>query len=305
VTVRAAVPMGGGSAPGGTRPTRRDVLGSGLAVVAACAGLAARAGFRPAEPDRPFHLGLVTYNAARDWDLDTILAVCQEVGLEGVEFRTTHRHGVEPSLDAGQRASVRDRCRKAGLLQVSLGTTCEFHSPDAAEVRRNVEECTRFVTLAHDIGARGVKVRPNGLPPGVPRERTVAQIGRALAECGASAGELGVEIWMEVHGRDTQVPASARAIMDACGHPNVGVTWNSNPTDVVSGSIRPSFDLLRPFIRCCHISDLWSDYPYAELFALLTASGYDRFTLCEYGQPVDAAEGPAFLRRYKERWLAL
>ncbi len=285
--------------------TRREVLGSGLAVVAAGAGRGARAGGRRAGGDRPFQLGLVTYNAARDWDLDTILRVCREVGIEGVEFRTTHRHGVEPALDAAQRASVRERCRNAGLRQVSLGTTCEFQSPDAAEVRRNVDECARFAGLARDIGARGVKVRPNGLPAGVPQEQTVAQIGRALAECGAHAAALGVEIWMEVHGRDTQVPATARAIMDACGHPNVGVTWNSNPTDVISGSIRPSFDLLRPFIRCCHISDLWSDYPYAELFALLAASGYDRFTLCEYGQPVDAAEGAAFLRRYRDRWLAL
>jgi sugar phosphate isomerase/epimerase len=285
--------------------TRRELLAGGVAVVAAGAGLGARAERQGANPGRSFHLGLVTYNVAREWDLDTILRVCREVGIEGVEFRTTHRHGVEPELGLPERARVRERCRDAGLRQVSLGTTCEFQSPDPAVLRGNIDQCARFAGLAHDIGARGVKVRPNGLPAGVPPERTVAQIGRALAECGAHAEDLGVEIWMEVHGRDTQVPSTARAIMDACGHRNVGLTWNSNPTDVVSGTIRPSFDLLRPFIRCCHISDLWSAYPYGELFTLLAASGYDRFTLCEYGEAVDAAEGPAFLRRYKERWLAL
>ena len=65
------------------RLTRRDVLGSGLAALAAGAGLGAAAGRPPAGGDRPFHLGLVTYNAARDWDLDTILRVCREVGIEG------------------------------------------------------------------------------------------------------------------------------------------------------------------------------------------------------------------------------
>jgi len=29
----------------------------------------------------------------------------------------------------------------------------------------------------------------------------------------------------------------------------VGVCWNSNPTDVVDGSVKASFELLRPWIR--------------------------------------------------------
>lgn len=286
-----------------SRLTRREALGRGLGVLTAIAAVGRSP--RLHAGTRRFHLGLVTYNVARDWDLDTILRVCSEVGLDGIEFRTTHRHGVEPALSAAERADVRQRCRDAGLRQVSLGSTCEFQSPDPAVVRRNIDECARFVQLAHDIGALGVKVRPNGLPRDVPPDRTIAQIGRALAECGTRAGDQGVEIWMEVHGPETQVPTTARRIMDACGHRNVGITWNSNPTDIVAGSIRASFDLLRPFIRCCHISDLWSEYPYEELFALLAASNYDRFTLCEYGQPVDAPDGAAFLRKYKDRWLAL
>ena len=28
-------------------------------------------------------LGLVTYNVARDWDLDTLLRICRDVGIEG------------------------------------------------------------------------------------------------------------------------------------------------------------------------------------------------------------------------------
>jgi sugar phosphate isomerase/epimerase len=282
--------------------TRREILRAASATALAAAGLRIGAA---AQSSPPFGLGLVTYNVARDWELDTVLRVCREVGLDAVEFRTTHRHGVEPSLGQLARADVRQKCRDAGLEQVSLGTTCEFQSPDPAIVRANIRQCVHFAALARDIGARGVKVRPNGLPAGVPAEQTIAQIGRALIECGRRAAEFGVEVWMEVHGAETQIPSNARRIMDACGHRNVGVTWNSNPTDVVDGSIRPSFELLRPFIRSVHINDLWSSYPYAELFALLRSSGYDRFTLCEYGEAVDPAAGAAFLRRYKDRWEAL
>lgn len=161
--------------------TRRDVVRMGL-VSAGALALGARA-----SAAKGFHLGLVTYNVAREWDLETLLRLVREAGLEGVEFRTTHAHGVERTLTPTQRSEVKRKCADAGLRQTSLGTVCEFHSPDPAVVRQNVEDCREWVLLAKDIGARGVKVRPNGLPKDVPEEKTLEQIGRALAECGAHA----------------------------------------------------------------------------------------------------------------------
>ncbi len=285
--------------------TRRDVIGAAMGALGLAGAADAAAAPEGKGRARKMHLGIVTYNVARDWDFDTILKNCREAGIQGVEFRTTHRHGVEPSLDAARRKEVRERCTEAGLLQTSLGSVCEFQSPDPAVVRQNVDTCRQFVELARDIGARGVKVRPNGAPKDVPLERTLEQIGHALNECGRIGADYGVEIWMEVHGGITQLCPNARKIMDACGHPNVGVTWNSNPTDVVDGSIKAGFDLLHPFIRCCHITELWSDYPYRELFSRLNETGYDRFTLCEIGSPVEAQDGVTFLRCYKGLWQEL
>jgi sugar phosphate isomerase/epimerase len=296
--------------------SRRDFTRAGLgtALAAAVPWPAARAAAAAG-----FHLGLVTYNVAKDWDLDTILRNCRAAGLDGVEFRTTHAHGVERTLSAAERASVRQKCTDAALLQVSLGSVCEFQSPDPAVVRKNVEDCRDWVRLAKDLGARAVKVRPNGLPKDVSEEKTLEQIGRSLAECGTFARDHGVEIWCEVHGDQTKLPARMRRIMDACAHPNVGVTWNSNDTDVAGGSIAASFELLQPFIRCCHITDIGvaappgapatapaqPAYPYRDLFARLAASGFTGFTLCEYPQPVAAADGAAWLSGYRRRWEAL
>jgi sugar phosphate isomerase/epimerase len=276
--------------------TRRDVVRMGLASAGALAlGPRARAA-------GSLHLGLVTYNVAKEWDLETLLRLVREAGLEGVEFRTTHAHGVERSLSPEERKDVKEKCQDAGLLQTSLGTVCEFHAPDPAVVARNVEDCREWVLLAKDIGARGVKVRPNGLPKDVPEEKTLEQIGRALAQCGAFARDHGVEIWVEVHGDQTKVPARMRRIMDVCSHPSVGLTWNSNDTDVTDGSVAASFALLRPFIRCCHITDLRSGYPYRELFALLDKSGFAGFTLCEFPDTVPASNGAAWLKDYRARW---
>ncbi len=250
-------------------------------------------------------LGLVTYNVARDWDLATILRICKETGIDGVEFRTTHRHGVEPTLGAEARSEVRKQCADAGIRQISLGTVCEFHSPDPGEVRKQIEDCRSFVKLAQDIGARGVKVRPNGLPKDIPVERTLAQIGKALAECGKIGSDHGVEIWVEVHGGGTSLPANMRTIMDSCGHPNVGITWNSNATDVRDGSVAEAYRLLGRYIRCCHITDLWNAYPWRELFGLLKADRYDRYLLCEVGTPVPPEAGALFLKCYAGLWKEL
>jgi len=132
-------------------------------------------------------IGTVTYNIAKDWDIETIIRNLTEVGMEGVELRTTHKHGVEIALTPAQRAEVRKRFEDSPIKLAGLGTVCEYQSADPAAVRKNVEETKRWCQLARDVGSPGVKVRPNGLPKDVPEEKTLAQIGRALKECGDAA----------------------------------------------------------------------------------------------------------------------
>jgi sugar phosphate isomerase/epimerase len=258
----------------------------------------------------PFKLGLVTYNTAARWDLPTLLKVCKATGIAAVECRTTHKHGVEPNLSMDQRADVRKQFADSGVVFWGCGSTCEFHSPDAAVVKKNVDTCREFVRLVHDLGGTGVKVRPNGLPKGVPVEKTLEQIGKALVECGKAAEDFGVEIWVEVHGGGTQEPANMKKIMEHCGHKSVGITWNSNPPDVKDGSVKASFEMLRPWLKSCHINDLYKEhtraYPYREFFRLLREANYDRYTLIEVGRtPPDVATGEEFLRYYKALWTEL
>jgi sugar phosphate isomerase/epimerase len=292
--------------------TRRRFLqtAGGVAAVGLAGPTAAAAPAR-SEGGRPrYRLGLVTYNVGAKWDLPTLLKVCKNTGIAAVELRTTHAHGVEPTLGKEQRREVRDRFKDAGVEIWGCGSVCEFHSPDPAVVRKHVETCKEFVQLVHDLGARGVKVRPNGFPKGVPQEKTLDQIGKALVECGKAAADANVEIWVEVHGGGTSLPANMKTIMERCGHPKVGLTWNSNPTDLVNGSVVPAFEMLRPWLLSCHINDLYKDssgvYPYRELFRLLRESGYDRYTLIEVGKGTpDVASGEEFLRYYKALWTEL
>ena len=180
----------------------------------------------------------------------------------------------------GSKSELALKSSKVRLL--SFGSTCEFHSPDAAIRKQNVDTGKRWIELAHDTGAWGVKVRPNGLPKDVPKDTTVGRIADCLRELGDYGAGRGVEIWMEVHGARTQEPPVSAAIMKATRHEAVGLCWNSNPTDIVNGSVKPSFDLLRPWIKNVHINELANDkYPWRELFTLLQRSKYERYTLCE------------------------
>lgn len=248
-------------------------------------------------------LGAVTYNVLKDWDLETVITKLEQAGFEAVELRTTHAHGVEPSLSPQERARVRARFEKSRVRLLSYGSTCEYHSPDANVRRKNIEETKMWVDLAHDTGAWGVKVRPNALPKDVPPQVTVGRIAEALREAGDYAAGRGVEIWLEVHGSGTSAPPVCADIMRAANHQAVGLCWNSNPGEVQNGSIRAAFDLLRPWIRNVHINELADGrYPWRELFTLLRKSGYERYTLMEVAE---SREPERFMRYYRALWKEL
>ncbi len=255
-----------------------------------------------APPEARFQLGCVTYNLLKDLDLDGVIKTLETAGYAAVELRTGHKHGVEPSISADERARVRDRFRASKVRLLSYGSTCEFQSPDPAERKKQIETGKSFVDLARDTGAMAVKVRPNGFPNGVPHETTIRTISEGIRELGEYGQSKGIEIWMEVHGSGTQVPQVSEEILRLAGNKNVGACWNSNPTDVKDGSVKEAFALLGPYIRNCHITDLASSYPWREFFTLLRESGYQRYTLAEVGE---SKELERFLRYYKALWQQL
>jgi len=247
-------------------------------------------------------LGTITYNIAKDWDLPTLLKRLEALKYEGVELRTTHAHGVEVDLSPTQRAEVKKRLDDSPVELAGMGSAFEYQATDPGVVRKNIEGTKEYVRLAHDIGAPGVKVRPNGIPRGADLDATLRQIGRALHEVGEDASGFGVEIRMEVHGAVTQEVPNAAKIMAYADHPNVFICWNSNPTDVRNGSIRENFALVAPKIREVHLRDLFDEtYPWRDLFALLSTHGYQGYTLAEIPESPDPDR---VLRYFRALWLA-
>ncbi len=243
-------------------------------------------------------LGIVTYNIAKDWDLDTIINKCSDLGYEGVELRTTHGHGVETGLSKTERQNIRKRFEDSSVELVGLGSAFEYHSSTGKELRKNIEGTKEYVKLAQDVGAQGIKVRPNAVSKGVSREKTIEQIGLSLRECGKFARDYGIKISLEVHGRETCHIPYIKQMIDICDNSNVYVCWNSNLTDMdKSGSIKDNFNLVKDRIGTVHITELWTEYPYKALFSLLKNIEYKSFCLAEIPENPDPDR---ILRYYKK-----
>lgn len=245
-------------------------------------------------------LGFVTYQWGAAWDLPTLLKNLKETGFAGAELRTTHKHGVELSLNEAQRKETAQKFEDAGVELIGFGTTCEYQSPDPAVVQKNIDETKAWIKLAHDTGATGVKVRPNGLPKEVPVEKTLEQIGKALHQCGQFGEDYGIDIRVEVHGPGTcELPNFAR-IMQVADHPNVKTCWNCNREDVHGAGLEANFKLVQETIGTVHLHDLITGYPWKELFGLLKAAHFDGWTLLE--AETQTADPIRVMKYYRRVW---
>ena len=264
--------------------TRRDFLKQSMFLGAAVAAtpLSRVLAFGPEAPGSGMRLGLVTYLWGRDWDLDTLIANCARTKVLGVELRTQHAHKVESNLSASQRREVKKKFADSPVTLVGLGTNFDFHSPDPRKLRQNIEGAKEYLKLSHDCGGSGVKVKPNSLPGGVSKEKTIEQIGKSLNEIGRYGADLGQEVRLEVHGSCSPLPI-IRQIMDVATHPNVGVCWNSNSQDLQGEGLVHNFNLVKDrFADTVHVREFnVGDYPYQELMNLFVGMDYDGWILLE------------------------
>jgi sugar phosphate isomerase/epimerase len=236
-----------------------------------------------------------------EWDLPTVIKNCQLTGFAGVELRSGHKHGVEPTLSADERKKVANQFSDSGVQLVGLGTACEYHSTDPAVLKKNIEDTKAFIMLCHDCGGTGIKVRPNGLPKEVPVQQTLEQIGRALQQVAEFGDGFGVEIRLEVHGKGTQELPNIKTIMDVASHPNATVCWNCNETDMAGKGLDHNFHLVDDRLGTIHIHDLISNYPWKKLFTLLKGAKFDGWTLLEEGkQTTDPIRVMQYYRRVWE-----
>lgn len=252
----------------------------------------------------PLKIGLMTYLIGKDWDIETVIKNCAESGFQSVELRTTHAHGVEVNLSPDQREEVRRRFKDSSLETISLASGFQYHSPDPDELEKNIRGTKDYILLAKDVGATGIRVFPNALPEEVPHEKTMEQIGKALAEVGSYGNDHGVEVRVCVHGSGTNSVPVIKKIIDYSQSPYVYVNWNCNITDAEGEGLEYNFNSVKDRIRGVHMHDLHDPaYPYRQFFGLLSEMGYNGYCNAEIERV--SCEPVEFMKCYKGLFLAL
>lgn len=280
--------------------TRRDFIGKtaaglvGLAVSSKVIGLASMSDFSASmQADKSkMKFGMVTYQWGNAWDLPTLITNLEKAGFVAVELRTLNAHGVEPTLNAAQRADVKNRFADSSITCVGYGSNFEFHNPDQVQLRKNIEGIKSYIILCKDIGATGIKVKPNGLPPEVPKEKTIAQIAASLNEVGKFAQDYGQKVRVEVHGRETSKIVNIKAIFEQITEPNVVICWNSDAKDLDPPGLDANFNSVKRWIGdTAHLRPLNAgDYPYQQLFNLFAGINFNGWLLLEASTtPADKA----------------
>lgn len=228
-------------------------------------------------------LGLVTYLWGKDWDIPTLLKNCKTSNVLGVELRVDHAHGVGPSISALKRKEVKKMFADSPVKIVGMGTNQQYDFVDQDKLKKSIEETKEWIKLSKDVGGTGVKVKPNAFHEGVPHEKTIEQIGKALNEVGKFGADYGQKIRVEVHGEETQELPNMKAIMDVADNKNVYTCWNCNDQDLIGGGLEYNFNLVKDRQGdTVHVRELnIGSYPYQDLMNLFVKMNYDGWILLE------------------------
>jgi len=264
--------------------TRRGLLSYSVAVGAGALGASRlAAALATGKGGSKIRFGLVTYLWGMDSDLPTLIRNLETTKVLGVELRTTHKHGVERTLNAKQRREVKKRFADSPVTLVGIGSNERFDNPDPALLDKAIKATRDFIKLSHDVGGSGVKVKPDRFYKNVPRDKTIEQIGKSLNLLGKFGADLGQQVRLEVHGQCRHLP-TMKKIMDVATHPNVAVCWNSNPSDLTGKGLEYNFNLVKKrFGATAHVRafNTGNKYPWQDLINLYVKMDYKGWVLLE------------------------
>jgi sugar phosphate isomerase/epimerase len=239
----------------------------------------------------PYPIGFSTLGCPK-WPWLKVLDQASALGYLAIEIR-----GIEGEMDLAKRPEfsarrLADTRRELADRQIAvsdLGASAHLHERNPTLREKQLDEARRFIDLAHDIGARWVRVFPNGYLEDEAHDVTLHRIGETLAELGWFAKGSGVGVLMESHGELTDSASLVSVMRIAETAPGTGLVWDTHHT-VVTGGEAPAdtWKAIGKWVRHTHIKDSIArgdDRHYVllgqgtvgvhEIVRTLAAGGYD------------------------------
>jgi glucosamine-6-phosphate deaminase len=242
-----------------------------------------------------------------DWSLARAVDTAGRAGYDGLELRFVEGEDAlweRPELRGGGLRETRERLADAGLAVPCVDSRSFFHHADEGARRRAAEEALRTVELAAALGAPGVRVFGDRVPPGADLASTRGWIAESLAAVRDGARGTGVGIWLESHG-DFATAGAVRSVLELAGGEGLGVLWDpANAFCEFGEHPEEGGRDLGGWIRHVHVKDArrpaetagpgsaftpWTpalpgegDVPAAPTLAWLRATGYDGWVSFEW-----------------------
>ncbi|MFI6653001.1 sugar phosphate isomerase/epimerase family protein [Streptomyces sp. NPDC050529] len=182
-----------------------------------------------------------------------VIRLAAEHGYQGVELRAHPEEPVHPGLSKAERADVADEFKRGGveILTVAGYVRAAAEGDDQPVL----DELAGLVELAHDLGARNVRVFPGG---GDQDPATAdATAARRLAAAAPYAADLGVRVLLETHDSHRAGVDVAR-VVGTVGHGSIGALWDIMHTWLAGEEPVASHAVLAPHLGYVQVKDIAS-----------------------------------------------
>jgi len=238
--------------------------------------------------------------------LAELLAVGDQYGYEGIEFRPEwdHGHGVELGATAGQRKEIARVLSDSPLEPCALSPGVKFASPDAAERDAQLEHLGRYVRLAAAVGIGRIRVFGDPLPHDGGRAASYAYQAEYLARAAAEADQVGVTVVLETHMNFRAFDAGE--VLYRAGYPRaLRVNWHLGHCLGHGEDVDEAYRHVKGLVAHAHFS--LPDKPDGQAALrrqaeLLLAEGFDEFFSVELIGPDDPH---GVMSRHADWWKTL
>jgi sugar phosphate isomerase/epimerase len=265
-------------------------------------------------------------------DMETALELAHDWGIGAVELRGYGGQRV-PNFSPYQKQRLREllQAYKMEVVAISPGLfKCAYREErerfplgtfdealygawqaEQAECRRHLAELLpQAIAYAEEMGVRRIitfGLARGGVPAGPAPAGAIALLRQAAEMAGAAGMELLIEVEA---GFWTDTGARTAAIIEAVGHPGLGVNWD--PGNAFEAGDRPfpdGYQAIRPYVRHVHFKDirrladgscryeLEGEIDWAGQIAALQADGYGGFISVETHMEPKVAAARAAVQR--------
>lgn len=186
--------------------------------------------------------------------LQEMFATATKYGYAGIEPRlaSNHKHAIETTLDATERATVKAELAASDIVVCCLATSCRYADPENRQ--EWIERTDAVIDLAGDIGCKRIRVFGGQLGKDVSREQGIELVTEALKSVAEHAAARNVIVCIETHD-DWRDPEHLAEIMRRVDHPNIMINWDIMHPVRNGFDIETAFNIMKPWIVHMHVHD--------------------------------------------------